>query len=525
MPSSTEKGSPGSASIIPRPADLPSVVVQRGSIGTSALLTEPDVDAVAVPVAPDTDDGVAPRTGTADLAARYGIDLGDLAARLEMDGSAGEIRTVHLPLALSDHVPWAGLPGRILLVGTGAGTPADLRRAGSAVAGASRGLRRVVSTVGSESGPEGTRAVVEGYLLGAYRTPRTSARKPGSPPAGTLVLLNQPATAVQDARRTAAATWTARVLTATPSSTKSPGWLTAQAVAAAERAGLAVDVLGPAELAARGFGGLTAVGSGAADGPRLVTVRYEPARGSRARRHVVVVGKGITFDTGGLAIKPRESMVAMKTDMAGAAVALAVVLGAAEARVAHRVTAVLALAENAVGAASYRPGDVIGIYGGSSVEVLNTDAEGRLVLADALSHADADLDPDVLVDVATLTGAATAGLGTQHGALFTPDDDLADALLAAGERSGEPLWRLPLVADYRPALDSPVADLAHISTDRTVGGGAIVAALFLQQFVGRRRWAHLDIAGPARASAARHEIPEGATGFGARVLLRWLTEL
>ena len=242
------------------------MVVQRGSIATSALLTESDVDAVAVPVAPDADDGVQPRSGTADLAARYGIDLGDMAARLEMDGSAGEIRTVHLPLALSGALPWAGLPGRLLLVGTGAGTPADLRRAGAAVAGASRGLRRIVSTIGAESGAEGTRALVEGYLLAAYRTPRTSDRKPGPPPAGTLILLNQPASAVDDARRTAAATWTARVLTATPSNTKSPSWLAGQAVAAAERAGLAVEVLGPAELAARGFGGLTAVGSGSADG-------------------------------------------------------------------------------------------------------------------------------------------------------------------------------------------------------------------------------------------------------------------
>ena len=147
----------------------------------------------------------------------------------------------------------------------------------------------------------------------------------------------------------------------------------------------------------------------------------------------------------------------------------------------------------------------------------------RLVLADALAYAAAELQPDVLVDVATLTGAATLGLGRGHGALFTPDDALADALVAAGEAAGEPLWRLPLVADYRPLLDSRVADVRHVA-DRGAGAGAITAALFLERFAGGRRWAHLDIAGPARATKDAHEVPEGATGFGARALLRWIAE-
>jgi len=181
---------------------------------------------------------------------------------------------------------------------------------------------------------------------------------------------------------------------------------------------------------------------GSAHPPRLVVVRYTPERGPRSR-HVVVAGKGITYDTGGLAIKPRESMVAMKTDMTGAAVALATVLGAAALRVPHRVTALLPLAENAFGGASYRPGDVVTVHGGTTVEIANPDAEGRMVLADALAYAAAELDPDVLVDVATLTGAATLGLGQQHGALFTPDDELAAALTAAGDAAGERLWRMP----------------------------------------------------------------------------------
>lgn len=516
---------------------LPEVQVVRGVVATSTLLTEQGVDALVLPVAPpaDGDDDVQPRTGTADAAARYGLDLGDLAERIEASGSAGEARTVHLPRATGTDatLPWDGLPRRLVLVGIGAGTPADLRRAGAAIARSTRGLRRVVTTVGGESGVDGTRALVEGYLLGAYRHPTRSTDDAPPGPAETLVLLGRhQESAVAAARVAAQATWTARVLTVTPSDTKNPTWLADRVTELAGAAGLTVEVLGPDELRTRGFGALLAVGSGSAHPPRLVTVRYEPtvepsATPSRGRpvRHVVLVGKGITYDTGGLSIKPRESMVAMKTDMAGAAVALATVIGAAQAGVRHRVTAVLPLAENAVGAASYRPGDVLRTYSGTTVEIANTDAEGRLVLADGLSHADADLEPDILVDVATLTGAATLGLGKQHAALFTDDERLARGLEEAGAESGEKVWRMPLVQEYRHALDSSVADIRHVPTDPKVGGGAITAALFLQHFVGSRRWAHLDIAGPARASGAAHEVPEGATGFGARLLLRWLSQL
>ena len=174
---------------------------------------------------------------------------------------------------------------------------------------------------------------------------------------------------------------------------------------------------------------------------------------------------------------------------------------------------------------SWRPGDVVTLYGGTTVEVANTDAEGRMVLADGMAFADAELDPDVLVDVATLTGAATLGLGRGHGALYTHDDALARAFEEAGGAAGEPLWRMPLVPDYRVALRSEVADLRHVPADGWVGAGSITAALFLERFAGQRRWVHLDIAGPARSTAAKDEVPEGATGFGTRALLEWLTRL
>jgi leucyl aminopeptidase len=253
-------------------------------------------------------------------------------------------------------------------------------------------------------------------------------------------------------------------------------------------------------------------------------VSHAPAAASGAP-HVVLVGKGITFDTGGLSLKPRESMVSMKTDMSGAAVVLAVVTAAARAQLPVRVTALLPLAENALGGGSYRPGDVVRHYGGRTTEVANTDAEGRLVLADALAYADAHLDPDVLIDVATLTGAATMGLGKRHGALYAGDDELAEQLLAASAASGERLWRMPLVEDYLPLIDSDLADSRQVTAAPGAGAGSILAALFLRPFAGARRWAHLDVAGPARADAAEHEVNRGATGFGVRVLLRWLEAL
>jgi leucyl aminopeptidase len=239
----------------------------------------------------------------------------------------------------------------------------------------------------------------------------------------------------------------------------------------------------------------------------------------------VLVGKGITFDTGGLAIKPREAMVPMRTDMSGAGAVLAALAACGAAGVRRRVVGLLPLAENAVGAASYRPGDVVRQYGGRTTEVVNTDAEGRVVLADAMAWADAHLDPEVVVDVATLTGAASLGLGRRHAALYSPDDDLAAALAAAAAASGEQAWRMPLVEDYRTAIDSTVADVRQAVTAPGFGAGSITAALFLREFAGGRRWAHLDIAGPARSDKDEHEVPKGATGYGARLLLRWLEGL
>jgi leucyl aminopeptidase len=514
----------------------PSVTLSGAPLAETPLLTDGSVQAVAVPVAPARpgDDGLVPGVGTAQVAARYGIDLAELGERAGLTGAAGEAHVVHLPRPAGSGIrlPWSDLPLRIVLVGTGDGDTAALRRAGAALARSVRGLGAVATTLGDDARADAstvatlTRAFVEGYLLAAYRMPSLAASEEPKA-AADLVLLGRDGqrvgAAVVAAKIDASATWLVRDLTNTPSNVKTPEWMADRARRLGTDAGLSVEVLGPKELAAQGFGAVLAVGAGSASPPRLVVLRYTPP--GTAGRHVIVVGKGITYDTGGLQIKPRESMITMKTDMAGAAVALATVIGAAQVRSIHRVTAVLPLAENHFGGSSYRPGDVITTYGGTTVEVGNTDAEGRMVLADGLEFADATLDPDVLIDVATLTGAARVGLGTGIGALYGTDDELVAALAAAGDVSGERVWRMPLVEDYAETTDSDIADVRQIANEPKVGAGSVFAALFLRRFVGQRRWAHLDIAGPARASADKHEVTEGATGFGARLLLQYLADL
>ncbi|QDB78632.1 leucyl aminopeptidase family protein [Georgenia wutianyii] len=487
-------------------------------------------DALVVAVAPPVsgEEGVDPRPGTADAAARYGIDLADLVARHDLTGAAGESAVLDLPRPLPGRsFGWEGLPSRLVVVGVGDAGPDAMRTVGSVLCRTTAGLGTVVTAVGALAGSAALAALLEGFWLTAYRGPRRAASpRPGKPAAERLVLLGntEDAGVVAAARVAATATVRARFLAATPSNVKNPQWLAERAVELASTTPRVTAVVhDEAWIRAQGMGALLAVGSGSATPPRLVTVTYDP--GTRGARTVALVGKGITFDTGGISIKPRESMVGMKTDMAGAAAVLAAVLAAAELGLPHRVVGVLALAENAVGAGSYRPGDVVRAYDGTSIEVSNTDAEGRMVLADAMAWVRQTARPDVLVDVATLTGAVTLGLGRTHAGLYATDDTLAAALTSAGEVSGERVWRLPLVESYRASLDSSVADISHQSRDPHIMGGSITAALFLQRFAGDTPWAHLDIAGAGRATKARHEIPEGPTGYGARLLLRWLTDL
>ena len=271
------------------------------------------------------------------------------------------------------------------------------------------------------------------------------------------------------------------------------------------------------------FGGLSAVGNSSPNpGPRLIEVSYAP-KGSSNWPHVVLVGKGITFDTGGISLKrPYDTMVGMKSDMAGAAAVLCATVAMAKLKPKVKVTALLMAAENALSATSQRPSDVIKHYGGTTVEVLNTDAEGRLVLADGLAYADLELDPDYLVDVATLTGAATLGLGRQHAAMYTRQKTIAKKLYEVGSQVGEKVWHMPLIDDYSVALDSDIADFNHLADKFGFSAGSITAALFLEKFVGDRNWVHLDIAGTGRSETDTGENVKGGTGFGVRLLIEWL---
>jgi leucyl aminopeptidase len=456
--------------------------------------------------------------GSGPLARRLGIDLAALAAAEHAGTGVGDVTRVR---------GTDGGPGQVLLVGVGGGSPNDLRSAAASLARSVRRATLLLTPLATGSAAH-VEAVAEGLLLGSYRVAREGlGAAEASPGPRTIQLSGGPdPIAVRRGLTTARATVLARDLANTRSSTKGPAWLARQAEQTAAGSGLTSRVWTGPDLRREGFGALLAVGGGAARGPRLVQLGYRPsARSASQRPHIVLVGKGITFDTGGISLKPREAMLGMTTDMTGSAVVLAVLSACRELGVGVRVTGLMPLAENAIGAASYRPGDVVTTYDGSTVEVRNTDAEGRMVLADAMGYARTRLRPDVLVDVATLTGAATAALGRTHAAVYATDDRLSRALVRAGESTGERLWPMPLVEDYRPLIDSEIADLCQISTRLPVGAGSIMAALFLREFAGDVPWAHLDIPGPARSDRDRAEINRGGTGFGTRLLLRWLQTL
>ena len=456
-----------------------------------------------------------PRSGAVEAAVRYGVDVAARADAAGVSGRAGELLVVEPPRGST------GLPGKLICLGVGDESHQSLRRAGAALARATFGAQKIRTSVVDGLTPQAQQAFLEGFLLGGYRAPKRGLSDSAKPMAAQMGVTGLNPQALALAEISARAAWLARDLTNTPPDIATPAWMAEQSRSVAQTAGLEFEEWDHPRLIAEGFGGLSAVGSGSANGPRLVRVTYRPAGGAGVKAgSVVLVGKGITFDSGGISLKPRDSMPAMKMDMAGSAVVLAAVQAAAELKLPFEVTALLALAENAIGAASYRPGDIVTTWNGTTVEIGNTDAEGRMVLADALAYAADRLKPDALIDVATLTGAAALGLGKRHAALFGNDPALLSAFEAAASSSGEPLWQLPLVPDYDYLLDSDTADLAHVApVGAKAGAGAILGALFLEKFVDGLPWIHLDIAGPMEVASDSHEYAKGATGFGARLLI------
>lgn len=462
---------------------------------------------------PSAEEAVVGAVGV-DFASLYQIDLPRRLKRAHAHGSPGEV----VEVTLEDDITES-----LVVLGVGDGSPKDARIVGTSLAKWIRPGKTLLCGLTATFSQAALRAFCEGFFLAQYRFSRKSEQPDHTElgPAVIQLVTASPASTtatVQQAAVTAEAVLLARELANLPGNEKSPQFLATKAQTIAKQSQLKATVLNKATLEHRKFGGILAVGGGSANEPRLVVLEH---KGNAGAPHVVLVGKGITFDSGGLSLKPADGMPLMKTDMSGAAVVLAVMSVLAELNISARVTGVLACAENMPSGSAYRPGDVITHFGGRTSEVFNTDAEGRLVLADALAYSEARLKPDVIVDIATLTGAATLGLSRYRGVLFSNDDALARKLEDAGEAGNDLLWRLPLVEDYRSSLDSKLADISHVS-DGSVHAGAITAALFLREFVGDNRWAHLDIAGPARAEAARAEYQKGATGFGVRALLRWL---
>jgi leucyl aminopeptidase len=451
---------------------------------------------------------------------------------------AREMRASRFRGIRSDLVTWNGdgaMPRKVLVIGLGRdGSGADALR------GASARAARAATGLGAESlalrlppaaDPAATggevRAAVEGAILGAYHFERHLGDADRRVPRlrQLEVSLDRSAPALARAAKrgeiAARAVCLARDLVNEGPSRKGPAQLARVAVSAARSSGLECRVHAPAELRRLGFHALLAVARGSDHPARVVHLRYRPRGKPRGR--VVLVGKGVTFDSGGLNLKPDESMLTMKMDMAGAAAVLATMTALRAMGCRAEVHGLLGLVENMGGGDAYKPGDILDSYSGKTIEVMNTDAEGRLVLCDLLAYAAQRLAPSSIVDLATLTGACVVALGQQASGLFSRDDSLAAALLAAGERAGEKLWRLPLYEDYLPALQKGPADL------RSTGGrwgGAITAALFLGEFVPRDvPWLHLDIAGPAYADQDRAEARMGGTGAGVATLLRWLESL
>ena len=415
----------------------------------------------------------------------------------------------------------------VLLLGLGRmdATDADrLRRAGGVAARAARTCRRVATTLGQVDADTAViGAIAEGFALGAYSDRRFRGSDEDASVLEEVVILVASSQlrggedALGRARIYARATIAARDLVNLPPDRKRPEQLAAL-VEELVGSTCEVSVLDEDALREQGFGGLLAVGRGSSHGPRLVEIRYRPAD---PLGHVVLVGKGITFDSGGLSLKRGTSMSSMKSDMAGAAAVAAACSALAELGIRMEVTGLLALAENMPGGDAQRPGDIITAHGGTTIEVLDTDAEGRLVLADALHHG-STMDPDAMVDLATLTGSAIAAVGHYAAAAMGNDEDLIASLRQAADVAGEPLWQLPLWPDLEPLLETPVADINN--TGDGGGGGSIIGGLFLRRFVGDVPWAHLDIAGPAFLPPERaiHHLPAGATGYGVRTLLAWL---
>ncbi len=419
---------------------------------------------------------------------------------------------------------------RVVVVGLGdgrGGTPEHARRAAAGGLRRARdlGARRVAIELLGD-GPARARAqvVVEGGILGTYAFDRYKKEKSERAIEQLTVIAPdaRSARAAEEGARWgeifASATLLARDLVNTPANDVHPTHLAKAAQDVAREARLKLTVYDRAACEKMGMGAFLGVAAGSQQPPRFIHLSYVPS--GRVRRRVAVIGKGVTFDAGGLDLKSPDGMLRMKDDMSGGAAVLGIMQALGRLRPPVEVHGLVAATENMPSGTAYRPGDVLRAMNGTTIEIGNTDAEGRLTLADAICYANTRIKPDEIIDMATLTGACVVALGPLCSGLFASDQGLADRLLAAGERAGERLWQLPLIDEYRDHLKSEVADINNVGPR---GGGAINAALFLREFAGATPWAHLDIAGPAFTEKDLPLGPKGGTGVAVRTILTYLT--
>jgi leucyl aminopeptidase len=496
--------------------------------GTTAATATADAVVVGVLPARSDDDTekAAPRLAPGAAAVDAAFD-GELASLLAVAGATGRADEVV-------KIPSRGTVTAPLVVAVGLGPAGDdgpsaeqLRRASGAAARALAGTDRAVTTLSWPAtdalAADALAATAEGTLLGAYAF--TDYKKAGGrKPVHRVDLTTEDTDAEAVLRRATAvatAVTTARDLVNTPPNDLYPASFAARAAALGEAAGLEVEVLDDEALAAGGYGGILGVGAGSSRKPRLVRLRW--SGGPAPRASVALVGKGVTFDTGGISIKPAAHMDHMTSDMAGAAAVVATVVLAARLELPVAVTALVPMAENMPSSTAYRPGDVLRMYGGRTVEVLNTDAEGRLILADAIVRALED-EPDYLIETSTLTGAQLVALGLRTSAVMG-SDVFRDRVAVLGRTVGEDSWAMPFPEHIRGELDSRVADIANVTGHRN--GGMLAAGIFLREFVpDGLPWAHIDIAGPSfHTSGPYGYTTKGGTGVPVRTLAAVLADI
>ena len=417
------------------------------------------------------------------------------------EGKTGQSVTVPHPEAVA-----------LLLVGLGEETSFESVRTASGNAVRKVNTARAVSLLAAIPVEGSPRAVVEGSLLGGYQFRAYKTENEGLD-AEVVEIIGSGEDEIAEAAVLAEATNLARDWVNTPAKDQSPAALAEVISTPATEVGISVEIWEERRITDEKLGGLLGVAAGSDRPPRVVILRYEP---SESGGHLGLVGKGVTFDSGGLSIKPAKAMEDMKTDMSGGAVVASATIAVAKLGLPIAVTSVIPITDNAVGGDATRPGDVLRPVDGPTIEVLNTDAEGRLILADGLGVVQR-YEPDLIVDVATLTGAAVVALGGKMAAVFGSDSNVAGLVLNAASRAGEHFWELPLFEPYRKELESDVADIKNITGSRY--GGAITAALFLSHYAGDGPWAHLDIAGPARSNETAGEQVKGASGVGVRTLV------